>query len=474
MNEDESDDLPEGWARTTVGEVVSELQTGFACGKHNRDDGVPHLRPMNVTGRGEISLTDVKFVPKAEVDREARWLRQVDVLFNNTNSPELVGKTAWYGDAEPRAFSNHMTRLRFPVGIHAQFVAMLLHQRWREGYFACICNNHVSQASVSRTALGEVFLPIPPLAEQRRIVTAVETVLAKVSSARERLERVAATMKRFRQAVLSAACSGRLTADWRTGKMINGYDDLPEGWRRTELRELLERIEAGKSFRCDPRQASSDEWGIVKVSAMTWGEFDETENKSVLPGTEFNPAHEIKPSDVLLSRSNTEELAGATVFVRQTRPKLLLSDKSLRLVPRVGIRPEWLWRVMQSPESRSQLSEMASGTSNSMRNISQEKLVTVQLSLPPMAEQEEIVRRVSALFALADSFERRAASALKRVESLTKAVLAKAFRGELVPTEAELARREKRTYETADELLARIRATPAAVAKPKRARKATG
>jgi type I restriction enzyme S subunit len=100
MTEDETDELPEGWARTTVGEVASELQTGFACGKYNRDDGIPHLRPMNVTGRGEISLADVKFVSKDEVDREARWLRQGDVLFNNTNSPELVGKTAWYGDAE--------------------------------------------------------------------------------------------------------------------------------------------------------------------------------------------------------------------------------------------------------------------------------------------------------------------------------------------------------------------------------------
>ena len=92
--------------------------------------------------------------------------------------------------------------------------------------------------------------------------------------------------------------------------------------------------------------------------------------------------------------------------------------------------------------------------------------------LPPLAEQQEIVRRVSALFARADAIESRAAAALKRVESLAQAVLSKAFRGELVPTEAELARREKRPFESAADLLARVRTTPTdSDAKPKRTRK---
>ena len=295
-------------------------------------------------------------------------------------------------------------------------------------------------------------IPIPPLAEQRRIVAAVERILESVSSARERLERVPTTLKRFRQSVLAAACSGRLTSE--------SFDnDFPQNWRSARLGELLHRIEAGKSFQCSPKPATDSEWGVIKVSAMTWGEFDPAENKAVLPGTTVDARNEVHPGDLLLSRSNTVELAGATVLVRRTRPRLLLSDKSLRLVSKDGVSSEWLWRALQAPSTRAQMAEMATGTSNSMRNISQEKLATIELQVPPLREQEEIARRVSALFGLADSIEKRSESALQRVQLLTQAVLAKAFRGELVPTEAELARREGRSYEPASELLARLKAS---------------
>ena len=96
-------------------------------------------------------------------------------------------------------------------------------------------------------------------------------------------------------------------------------------------------------------------------------------------------------------------------------------------------------------------------------------LIGAPISRPPLAEQYEIVKRVSARFARADAIEGAVTAARKRVDALAQAVLAKAFRGELVPTEAELARRENRPYEPAADRLARVRAsagTPAA--KPKR------
>jgi len=107
-------DLPEGWLRACLADgIVVDVQPGFACGVNNRaGDGVAQLRPMNVSKEGGIALADVKYVPRHEVGRDERWLRRGDVLFNNTNSPELVGKTACYDLPEPRAFSNHMTRLR--------------------------------------------------------------------------------------------------------------------------------------------------------------------------------------------------------------------------------------------------------------------------------------------------------------------------------------------------------------------------
>ncbi|MCI0740839.1 MAG: hypothetical protein L0Y72_17460 [Gemmataceae bacterium] len=96
-------ELPEGWVESVLGAgLATNLQPGFACGSHNRNaQGIPHLRPMNVSEEGRIDLSNLKFVSKDEIDRDERLLRTDDVLFNNTNSPELVGKTACYDLPEP-------------------------------------------------------------------------------------------------------------------------------------------------------------------------------------------------------------------------------------------------------------------------------------------------------------------------------------------------------------------------------------
>jgi len=144
------------------------------------------------------------------------------------------------------------------------------------------------------------------------------------------------------------------------------------------LSAFVERVEAGRSFGGSAPSARADEWGIVKVSAMTWGAFRPSENKAV-PTVAVDPRFEIKPGDLLVSRANTTAYVGAAVLVGETRPKLLLSDKSLRIVARPGIDPRWLLAALTSPRARTQISALATGTKDSMRNISQANLLGVRL-----------------------------------------------------------------------------------------------
>lgn len=167
--------------------------------------------------------------------------------------------------------------------------------------------------------------------------------------------------------------------------------DLPPGWSHATIGDLLLRIEAGKSFRCEPRPASLAEWGIIKVSAMTWGAFREGENKAVPAGVDFNPDYEIKSGDILVSRANTEEYVGAPVLVDRCRSHLLLSDKSLRLVPSNHLNSRWLYYLISSSDIRREISRRATGTKDSMRNISQEALASIGVKVPPLAEQNRIV-----------------------------------------------------------------------------------
>ena len=169
---------------------------------------------------------------------------------------------------------------------------------------------------------------------------------------------------------------------------------LPRGWAEATLGALLHRIEGGTSFKCLTRMAGREEWGVIKVSAMTWGTFLEDEQKALPPKTVFDPVAEIKPGDLLISRCNTVELVGACVLVGACRRRLLLSDKSLRLVVAEAIDRKWLQKIMSSQVVRQQMSDVATGSSNSMRNISQDKINAVRFPLAPSPNSTASLRRL--------------------------------------------------------------------------------
>jgi type I restriction enzyme S subunit len=153
--------LPKGWEWTTIGEIVRRINPGFASGKHNKSEqGIPHLRPMNVSPDGTIDLSEVKYVEVSNYDA----LQKGDVLFNNTNSPVWVGKTAYISQDSEWAYSNHMTRLRFyPNTVNSAWIAYCLHYLALTGFFQLHCKHHVNQASINIAFLSNnVKIPLPP------------------------------------------------------------------------------------------------------------------------------------------------------------------------------------------------------------------------------------------------------------------------------------------------------------------------
>jgi restriction endonuclease S subunit len=205
--------LPEGWAQQPLTEVLTDIQTGFASGKHNSlGVGVVHVRPMNISRTGDLEFHEQKFVQ----DTSSRRLARGDVLFNNTNSPALVGKTAFIDTDEDLAFSNHMTRLRVePSALLPNFLAAQLHGKWMNGYFEAICSNHVNQASVSAKRLQTVEIAVPPLAEQEQIVEILEEQLSRLDAALAVADAIEKRSAALRRSLLHAAFTGRLTEKWR-------------------------------------------------------------------------------------------------------------------------------------------------------------------------------------------------------------------------------------------------------------------
>lgn len=185
--------LPAGWRWVKLGEVISEAQAGFACGKRDIE-GIVQLRMNNLDTRGNFVWDDVLRVPREGNVIEPFLLEPGDVLFNNTNSTELVGKSALFsGYSEPIVYSNHFTRLRtIDNRLNPVFLASWLNNQWQRGIFAGICNKWIGQSAVKADKLLNLEIPLPPLPEQQRIAGILKEQMAAVDKARkaaqERLE----------------------------------------------------------------------------------------------------------------------------------------------------------------------------------------------------------------------------------------------------------------------------------------------
>jgi type I restriction enzyme, S subunit len=268
----EGEDPPESWEIRALNNVLENIRPGFASGQHNKDgEGIPHLRPMNISPSGSIDLSEVLSI---QGDNPLR-LRRAEVLFNNTNSPAWVGKTALIETDDKLAFSNHMTRLRISSAVDPKFINKQLHFLCSQGYFRHHCKKHVNQARIATEFLSRcVPVRIPPAAELRRIVAKIEALQERSRKGREALAEVQPLLEEFRQSVLAAAFRGDLTADWRAA-----HPDVEPA------NELFHRIRAERRRRWEQAELAKYE-AQGQNPPKNWGdryEEPETLDNSYLP-----------------------------------------------------------------------------------------------------------------------------------------------------------------------------------------------
>jgi type I restriction enzyme M protein len=177
------------WPMVNLGDVCEEFKSGFACGKSEKETGdILHLRPMNISSKGTLVFGGSKYIEKKEFDISYS-LKAGDVLFNNTNSKELVGKTCYISkDIVDAGYSNHMTRIRTNSQLNSQYLATTLQRLFEKGFFLNLCNKWVGQAGVNNKALSEIEIPLPPLEVQREIVAEIEGYQKIIDGAQQVVE----------------------------------------------------------------------------------------------------------------------------------------------------------------------------------------------------------------------------------------------------------------------------------------------
>jgi hypothetical protein len=237
------DDLPEGWAVTSVGQVSAAIQYGYTASAVQESEGTRFLRITDI----QDGIVNWNAVPSCEIDDNliSRYaLTKGDIVFARTGA--TTGKSFLIGMCPLAVFASYLIRLRPRREVEPGFLAYFFQT---PGYWRLISENISgnAQPNCNASKLAALNLPLPPLAEQQRIVAKVEALLARLNAARQRLAKVPAILKRFRQSVLAAACSGRLTADWREEELGDGAGiepretedlgstDLPGTWTYEKL-----------------------------------------------------------------------------------------------------------------------------------------------------------------------------------------------------------------------------------------------
>jgi len=203
--------LPPGWRWVRLGEVIAEALPGFATGERD-PDGVIQLRMNNVDTRGRFVWSEFIRVP-ADDDTVARYrLLPGDVAFNNTNSTELVGKSAVFtGHAEPIVYSNHFTRLRAVTEqLDSGYLGSWLVYEWQKRTFENLCNRWIGQSAVKNDKLLALELPVPPLPEQKRIAAILNEQMAAVERARAGAQAQLDEINALPAALLRRAFNGEL------------------------------------------------------------------------------------------------------------------------------------------------------------------------------------------------------------------------------------------------------------------------
>lgn len=467
-------DLPAGWigcALSDASTLITKGSTPTSYGFAYQSFGIPFVRVENLHG-GRIDRKSIRHCISDEANQNQRRsiLQPGDVLFSIAGT---IGETAVVAESDVPLNTNQalaIIRVR-PLLLNPEFLRYQVQSPSVQRQIG-LKERGGGMNNVSLADLHTLQIRIGPFAEQHRIVAKLDALLARVNACRDRLDRIPKLLTRFRQSVLAAACSGRLTASWR--RVNNPHaskSGITPGWRSEQMGNLakagLGAICAGpfgtifkaRDFRDEGvpiiflRHVSPGKYLNEKPGFMNHQKWEEL----------FKP-YSVFGGELLITKLG-DPPGDCAIFPAGGTPAMVTPDVIKMSVDERQVAAEYLMHFLNSPISKETMFGLAFGVTRLRIDLPMFKKLRVPI--PPMAEQHAIITRVDDMFALADRLEARVAQARDRVDSLNQAILAKAFRGELVPTEAELAVAEGRAFESATQLLDRIRSLKSAdVPKP--------
>jgi type I restriction enzyme S subunit len=403
--------LPEGWSYQQVKDLVKSLSSGFACNKNYEViDGYVHLRTHNISTSGALNFDQLVKVAHEKIDHKKSQLHRGEILFNNTNSKELVGKTAYVDQDYNFAFSNHLTRITPNDKICSKFLVYWLVYLQTSGYFSQICKKWIGQAGVNNTFIKELSVPLPPKDEQKRIVEKLDALLTRIDTAIEHLQQ-------------SITLADALYAS----SLDQVFEEVYKNYQTKCLSSLTMKIGSGATPKGGQKAYKDTGTSLIR-SLNVYDSVFKPEGLAFIDDNQASKLSnvEVETGDVLLN------ITGASIARCCIAPDDFLPARVNQHVciirPNELLDSQYLNYLLVSPKFKSALLFQGAGGAT-RQALTKAMISNLEIPLPPLDVQLELVRKVQTLGEKHRALKEQFSWKVSDLIDLKASILDSAFKG---------------------------------------------
>lgn len=420
-------ELPKGWKIVPLKEITSIIR-GVSYPKeeaklHPEEDCVHILRGGNIQdGKIILDTDDNVYVNSTLVGEEQFVLKDDVVIVASTGSKKVIGKAATIEeDSRSISFGAFLLLLRTNV-IDKRFHSYFFQTQYYRNTISSLAGG-ININNIKKEHIENLQIPLPPLEEQKQIAEKLDKLFAQIESIKKSTEKIPELLKNFKQQILTYAVTGKLTEDWRKDKQL-------DAWRVELAKDCCEKVQSGGT----PKGSKFETVGIpfLKVYNIVNNKIDfESEPQYV---SEEIQNSQIKksityPGDVIMNIVGPP--LNKVAIIPDTYKEWNLNQAITLFRPKEYLNNKYLYYFFCEGSSVNSVIDKTRGVVGQV-NISLSQCRDFSISIPPMEEQLEIVKRIESLFNILDDAERRYQLLRDKLDKLPQTLLYKAFKGELI------------------------------------------
>ena len=387
-----------------IATVVTKGTTPTTIGFQFEDSGINFVKIESISEDGTFLKEKFSHISdECNVQMRRSQLQENDILFSIAGA---IGRSAIVTkEILPANTNQALAIIRVPKGkIDYNYLLYALSSS-AINQQATQHQQGVAQLNISLKNVSDFLLPIYTEAMQKRIVHNLKKIDKLISLRKQQLAKLDELVKA------------------RFVEMFGNPVSNTMGWKSEQLVDCLQGIDNGKSFVCFNDTRQGQEPAMLKLSAVTYGVYNQKENKVLLDDTMFIKAAEVHRGDLLFTRKNTPELVGRCAYVTNTEPNLMMPDLIFRLNPNDKINAIFLWKLINHELFREKIQNIATGSAKSMSNISKERLGKLKIIIPPIPLQNQFAAFVERI----DQQKQTVQQSLEKLELMKKALMQEHF-----------------------------------------------